>query len=460
MFKFAKFSLLVVIAGIFALVTLAQDEPPVITIHDVTQLEGGFDELTAFEFVVSRTGDLSRVSRVEFQIVGGTATLADNDFAQLPAAELIFPIDFADVSITVEVVGDDVIEPDEFFEISLFNVVNGVLENSSATGTIVDDDDPKTPGIVIISPSELTLSEGDGSLVLFTLNRPPTSDVIVPLSPDGECSVNPTSITLNAENWQEGVEVAVVAVSDGFAENNHTCAIQTGVILSNDARFNNTSTAGITTTILEGQAQSIIEPQQNIEAQQAAATSTPTLIPTVFIPTLTPFPTSTPIPIVGQVTDAVEELAVRTGPYLGATLIGTAVRAFEYPVIARSNDESSEYTWYFIDLGEYQGWVSGRYFAFRFDENILPGRGSIYDTIDNAPDVGVTGTTLSINDLRRRPSGRSQILTTIPADTRLSLIGRTRQNGGDYWYQVRYNGQVGWIPAFVIRGQTHLVPIR
>jgi uncharacterized protein YgiM (DUF1202 family) len=293
------------------------------------------------------------------------------------------------------------------------------------------------------------------------LNRPPTNAVSIPLSPDAECSVNPTTITLNAENWQTGVEVAVVAISDGFAEGEHTCEIQTGTITSNDPRFNNTTVGGITTTILEGQAlPPAAEPQQNIQAQQQGATATPTLIPTVFIPTLTPLPTSTAIPLVGRVTTDVEELAVRTGPYLGATLIGTAVRGLEYPVLARSNDEGGDITWYYIDLGEFDGWVSGRHFVFQFNENVLPGRGSIYDGLDGAPDVGVYGTTLSINDLRRRPSGRSQILTTIPADTRLSLIGRTRQNGGDFWYQVRYNGHIGWIPAFVIRGQTHLVPIR
>ncbi len=463
--KFARLSLFLVIISLFALVTLAQADVPLITISDVTLLEGAANEVTAFEFTLSRTGDISRVSRVEYQVVGGTATLADNDFINLPAGELIFPIDFAEVTLTIEVVGDAVIEPDEFFAVNLFNPVNGELEANVAQGIIVDDDDPDTAGIVLINPQNLTLAEGDGELVRFTLNRPPTSEVIVQLSPDGQCSANPTTITLNAENWQIGVEVAVVAISDEFTEGEHTCTIQTGTVSSNDFRFNNSILTDITTSILENQnqpaidAQQASQQQQNVQAQQVA-TSTPTLIPTIFLPTLTPFPTSTPVPIVGQVTTDVEELAVRTGPYLGATLIGTAVHGFEYTVIARSNDEGGEFTWYFIDVGEYEGWVSGRHFTFRFDENILPGRGSIYDGIDNAPDVGVHGTTLSINDLRRRPSGRSHILATIPANTRLSLIGRTRQNGGDYWYQVRYNGQVGWIPAFVIRGQTHLVPIR
>jgi hypothetical protein len=311
---------------------------------------------------------------------------------------------------------------------------------------------------VLVNPENFMLAEGDGTLVLFTLNRPPTSAVIVPLSPSAECSANPTTVTLNAENWQTGVEVAVVAISDGFSEGERTCTIQTGAIVSNDSRFNNLTHAGITTTILESQSQPQSQPQDSVQAQQVV-TSTPTPIPTIFVPTLTPIP-PTAIPLVGQVTEDVEELAVRTGPYLGATLLGTANRGFQYDMIARSNDEGGDITWYYIDLGEYDGWVSGRHFSFRFNENVLPGRGSIYDGLDNVPEVGVYGTTLSINDLRRRPSGRSQILTTIPANTRLSLVGRTRQNGGDFWYQVRYNGHIGWIPAFIIHGQTHLVPIR
>lgn len=176
----------------------------------------------------------------------------------------------------------------------------------------------------------------------------------------------------------------------------------------------------------------------------------------------TPAPTPTPpIPTMGSVSSEVGGLAVRTGPYLGATLNGVAEKGFEYTILARNNDEGGPYTWFLIELTEgVTGWVSGRYFTFIGVEELLPTQGSIFDGIDGAPDIGVYGTTLVITDIRRRPSGRTQILGQVPPHTRVSLIGRTRQNGGDYWYQIRYGGMVGWIPAYLIHGQTDRVPIR
>ncbi len=147
-------------------------------------------------------------------------------------------------------------------------------------------------------------------------------------------------------------------------------------------------------------------------------------------------------------------------------MIGLAVPGVQYPILARSNDEGGEFTWFFIQIDNeltktsYTGWVSGRYLNFIGLEELLPTHGSVFDSIDGAPDVGVYGTTPAITDMRRRPSGRSAIILTIPAYTRVSIIGRTRQNHGDFWYQVRYQNIVGWVPAFVNRGDTSQVPIR
>ena len=153
---------------------------------------------------------------------------------------------------------------------------------------------------------------------------------------------------------------------------------------------------------------------------------------------------------------------MRTGPYLGATLNGSIVQGFQYDILARSNDEGGEFWWYLVQVNEQvSGWVSGRFFVVPAGLNdLLPVHGSIFDHLDGVPDIGAYGKTLAITDLRRRPSGRALALGQIPANAQVSIIGRTRQNNGDFWYQVRYGDQVGWIPAYLERGQTHTVPIR
>ncbi len=194
--------------------------------------------------------------------------------------------------------------------------------------------------------------------------------------------------------------------------------------------------------------------------------ATPTLIitgvPTAIGPTAIP-PTATPAaPGAGTISDEVKGQAIRTGPYLGATLIGAALPGQQYPILARSTDEGGEYAWYLIQAGAITGWTSGRYLRFTGDPTLLPSAGSIFDQIDGAPDVGVTAVLPALTDLRRRPSGRAAILRTIPAGAVVSVIGRTRQNGGNYWLHVRFEGQIGWIPAYVenARGSWENVPIR
>lgn len=189
-----------------------------------------------------------------------------------------------------------------------------------------------------------------------------------------------------------------------------------------------------------------------IVSAASPATAAPTAIPA------TPTPAA---PSTTRVSSEVKGLAVRSGPYLGATLVGVARPGNPITVQARSTDEGGEYTWYLVSVEGATGWASGRYLQFEGDASLLPLQGSIFDQIDNAPDVGVSARMLAITDLRRRPSGRAQILRQIPPDAVVSVIGRTVQNGGSFWLHVRYEGQVGWIPAYaVMRGNLSNVPVR
>ena len=178
---------------------------------------------------------------------------------------------------------------------------------------------------------------------------------------------------------------------------------------------------------------------------------------TVF-PTL--MPSGTPVPPLTASLVQVRGLAVRTGPYLGATMITTALTGQQYPVYARAFSEEGV-TWYKITVNEKTGWSSGRYLTFTAPVDGLPVEGSVFDTLDNAPETGVIASPRSIMNLRARPSVRTPILGTIPWGAELPLLGRTVQAGIDRWYQVRYNGQVGWIiaPYISVRGDIRQVPI-
>lgn len=165
-----------------------------------------------------------------------------------------------------------------------------------------------------------------------------------------------------------------------------------------------------------------------------------------------------PSQVIGMVVN-VQGLSLRSGPYLGASFLGVLRPSTAYPVLGKNTDEGGGYTWYLVRAGEQTGWASGRYFIISADVPIVR---STFEDIDNAPDVGVVAVPRANMNLRRRPSARSARIGNIPWGAEVTLVGRTIQGGQHFWFQVRYNGLVGWIyaPYVGYRGNIDLVPVR
>jgi uncharacterized protein YraI len=174
-----------------------------------------------------------------------------------------------------------------------------------------------------------------------------------------------------------------------------------------------------------------------------------------------PTPAPTSVPLTASVV-SVRGLSLRSGPYLGASLIGVLRPGTAYSPLARNTDEGGSFTWFLINTGTQTGWASGRYLEFTGDVNLIPLQSTVFEQIDGAPDLGVLAVPRSIMNFRRRPSQRSAVIGQIEWGAETSLIGRTIQGGNNFWFQVRYNGQVGWIyaPFVSVRGNINAVPIR
>lgn len=155
----------------------------------------------------------------------------------------------------------------------------------------------------------------------------------------------------------------------------------------------------------------------------------------------------------------VRGLSLRSGPYLGASFIAVLRPQTQYPVRAMNNDEGGGYTWYKVINGDQVGWASGRYLIV---DGPVPEEGTVFQTLVNPPDLGVIGVPNAFMNLRVRPSVRSPRIGQVAWGDEVSVIGRTIQGGRSHWYQVRYNGLVGWIYApyvRIIRGGLGLVPV-
>jgi predicted extracellular nuclease len=117
-----------------------------ITALTPSQSEGSIGT-TSFAFQISRTGDLSGSSRVAW-IVEGSGSNPTNtaDFAlnQWPSGTAAFATGQDNLTITIPVLGDGTVEPDERFRVLLSSASNGRLTpaTASATSLILNDDLP------------------------------------------------------------------------------------------------------------------------------------------------------------------------------------------------------------------------------------------------------------------------------------------------------------------------------
>jgi len=164
---------------------------------------------------------------------------------------------------------------------------------------------------------------------------------------------------------------------------------------------------------------------------------------------------NTPPIATGEVVQ-VRGLSVRSGPFLGGTLLGVARPGVSYSILARNTQEGL-FTWYLIQYdSDTQGWVSGRYFALTEETASIPlVEVEAFTTVYDPPGL-VTGVTRSNMNFRTLPTQRAPRVSALPQldwGAYVEILARTRQGGEDYWYMVRYTvpntttSYVGWIFA-------------
>nr|WP_237908178.1 Calx-beta domain-containing protein [Azospirillum brasilense] len=103
----------------------------------------GNDGTAALTFLVTRTGDTSGSTTVSYAVAGSGASAANAaDFAgnALPQGTVTFAAGQQTARITINVQGDQTVESDETFTVTLSNASGGTIGTATATGTIRNDD--------------------------------------------------------------------------------------------------------------------------------------------------------------------------------------------------------------------------------------------------------------------------------------------------------------------------------
>ena len=114
------------------------DDPPSLSVADVSTSEAF---LAAF-FVVTLSAESGKTVTVSFtaSAVSGDTAESPADFTETAALGLTFNPRDLTVNQVVVVVDDSIVEPDETFTVTLSNVMNAVISDATATGTITNDD--------------------------------------------------------------------------------------------------------------------------------------------------------------------------------------------------------------------------------------------------------------------------------------------------------------------------------
>ena len=153
--------------------------PPTLNLSPGNVIEGDSGNSSNLVFAVSLSGPASGDVLVDYSTSNASSNnaTAGSDYTATNGT-LTIPAGATSATITVPVTGDDTIEADEVFTLSLFNLSgNATMGTDQALGTILDDDLPQ------LSISPVGELEGDAGVRGFVFNvsldAPATTEVIV-----------------------------------------------------------------------------------------------------------------------------------------------------------------------------------------------------------------------------------------------------------------------------------------
>lgn len=234
------------IADAQGVATITNDDAvgPTIDISDAVVTEGNFGTANAV-FTLTLLAPSGSTTTVLASTAVGTATAGD-DFASFADQLITFYPGETTKTVSVSIVGDTTIEPDETFFVNLSSPTNAVIGDGQGQGTITNDDSLATT----ISIGDATVVEGNAGTVnaIFTITL-------------SAASAQSTSVTVNtasgsATSGEDFSEVTgqVITFAPGETVKTVTVSVNGDVTFEPSETFTVTLSNAVNTTIEDGQA--------------------------------------------------------------------------------------------------------------------------------------------------------------------------------------------------------------
>jgi glucose/arabinose dehydrogenase len=200
---------------------------------------------------VVRTGDTGDTITVDYNTLNDSAT-AGSDYTAV-SGTLTFASGETRKDIAIPILEDTAVEGNESFRFVIDNVGgNGSLgAPRTAQITIADNDVPPDPILLTETNGSTQVTEGEGSdSYNLVLNRQPTANVTINVTPNSQVATNLSTLTFTPGNWNVAQTVTVTGVDDAAQEGNHTGTISHSVS-SSDPTFNGVSLRDVTVAIAD-----------------------------------------------------------------------------------------------------------------------------------------------------------------------------------------------------------------
>ncbi len=254
--------------------TIQNDDSTTLAIARSTPTSAVKDEgnsgTTPFTFTVTRSGDRSGSTTVNYAVSSTQANAADFG-GSLPTGTVTFGPNDASQVITINVSGDTLVENDEDFTVTLSNPsAPATITTAVATGTI-QNDDSTTLAIARSTPTSAVKDEGNSGTTPFTFTVTRSGDR------SGSTTVNyaVSSTQANAADFGGSLPTGTVTFGPNDASQVITINVSGDTLVENDEDFtvtlsNPSAPATITTAVATGTI------QNDDSTTLAIARSTPT----------------------------------------------------------------------------------------------------------------------------------------------------------------------------------------
>jgi hypothetical protein len=157
----------------FHLTTASGGTAPSLSISDAQVTEGAAQTSTTATFTVGLSAPSTDTVTVDFTTQPVTAT-AGVDYRTVSGTKT-FPPGTTSQTIGVMVRGDNVVEPNETFNVVLSNAVGATIADGTGVGTILDDDGGGGSPALSVSDAQVVEGNGGTTTMLFTVTLSPAA---------------------------------------------------------------------------------------------------------------------------------------------------------------------------------------------------------------------------------------------------------------------------------------------